>query len=577
MTTRIVLVVFGLVMPVASHASAAVTVDGTRIVAKTAAAVATFDGPALVSFKPAGADVEFVHDVRPPFALELVYVTGGATLQKDKHETLTVRSLSPQAALVVVQGEDSRRELLITTDDDTGDICVTPSGMSNRRTLLAVRWTMSLADPADAILPVVNGLYVPANKAWPPAGRFPWPFQWNAQLAIAQRDGYACMIHSEDRLLTFKALNLARPDNRRELGFDTEMPGPIWDTRTAGGVTWRLSAYKGDWQVPATRYRRWMERAYDLPARRAHRPAWGDRVTLAVCWAEPRTDMLDALAAAHPPDQTLIHLSNWRTDKYDLNYPEYTPREDTIAYMTKAKHMGFHVMPHFNYFAVYYKNPFYEEVRDFQIRDVRTNEPQGWHWPPETHDYTRMGYIHPGLTHWRRKLIDVLLGACDRLDTDVAFIDQTLCTWNTDNGLVEGMNTIAGMQRLQDEFAMIRPDLVLVGEGLNEISFQRQCFAQGHIHDGWRGLETTHVDAAHPICAFLWAGHTRLIGYFKLNPDDPQFPLAIDVYERMGALPTITTNNPEYIRTMAEGTKRIFDAARRNGNAVTRPALADTP
>jgi hypothetical protein len=28
------------------------------------------------------------------------------------------------------------------------------------------------------------------------------------------------------------------------------------------------------------------------------------------------------------------------------------------------------------------------------------------------------------------------------MGTDVAFIDQTLCTWNTDNGLVQGMNTI---------------------------------------------------------------------------------------------------------------------------------------
>lgn len=569
------LVIYAITMALAAlparAATAKVTVDGARVTAATDKVIAVFDGPGLVSLRPAGDDVEFMHPTRPAFPLDLVYANL-ATLGKDKHESVTARSLSDRAAVVVLKGEDGERTLLITTDEKTGDVCVTPSGIANRRSLLSVRWTAGLHPKASLVLPVVNGLRVEADKPWPGNARFAWPFQWNAQLIVAERGAYACMIHSEDTTMTFKALNFVRQNDRRELGLETELPGPIWEQRTAGGLTWRLSAYRGDWRIPAARYRDWMARAYDLAAKRAGRPAWVDRITLAACWAGPNTEILDALAAIHPPEQTLIHLSDWRTDKYDVNYPEYTPRPETIEYIGKAKKMGFHVMPHFNYFSVYYKHPFYQEVRDFQVRDVRSNEPQGWHWPPETHDYTRMAFIHPGLSLWRGKLIDTLLGACNRLGTDVAFIDQTLCTWNTDNGLVEGMNTVGGMQRLQEEFAAIRPDLVLAGEGLNEMSFQRQCFAQAHIHDGWTAVEQKQVDATVPICAFLWAGHTRLIGYYHLNPDDKAFDLTAELYRRMGTVPTIITNNPTHLRQMSDGMKRIFEAAGGIRRSTTQPA-----
>jgi len=184
-------------------------------------------------------------------------------------------------------------------------------------------------------------------------------------------------------------------------------------------------------------------------------------------------------------------------------------------------------------------HPFYQEVRNFQIRDAYRNEPQGWHWPPDTHDFTRMAYIHPGFGIWRRKLIDVVIEACDLLKAPIAFIDQTLCAWNTDNGLVENMTTVEGMWRLQEEFTAVRPDLVLAGEGLNEISFQRECFAQAHIHDGWGDkLEQRHVDAAHPICSFLWDKHCRFVGYYHLTPGQADTDLGIEVYRRMGAIPT---------------------------------------
>lgn len=544
-----------------------ITVEGQKLTARTSTVQAVFDGPAIVSLTDAEGSVLFTGTEPPAPGTDLFYLNGN-TLGQDKHQSVSVRQISPLAARITVQGDDSRRSMLVAVDPETHDILVTPDGLSNRRGLRSVGWRVPFAPEATVILPVVNGLQLRPDRPWPGNGRFGWPFQWCAQLAVVERNGHSLMIHCQDTQMRFKAVRVTRNGPKTELCLESEPTGPLWDNRTAGGIEWRINAYKGDWKVPATRYRDWLARTYDLQAKRKHRPAWVDRISLAVCWADARNEsFLDALAAIHPPQETLIHLSGeWRTDKYDVNYPEFTPSEQGLKYMAKARKMGFHVMPHFNYFAIWMKHPFFQEVRDFQIRSVDQNNPEGWYWPPQTYDYTRMAYIHPGLGLWRDKLVDVLLETCGKMDTDTAFIDQTLCTWNTDNGQVQGLNTVEGMQQMQEEFAAIRPELVLAGEGLNEISFQRECFAQAHIHDGWGDLEAKHVEGVHPIGSFLWAGHTRLIGYYHLNPDNKDFDLGVEVYERMGVMPTIVSGNPKHLQEMSAGTKRIFDRAKKKGS-----------
>jgi hypothetical protein len=514
---------------------------------------AEFEGATLTSFSSAKTGTEFCRGESSGFPLEL-YFAHGDTLGEDKHQEVVVKSLSDIAARVILVGNDSDRELFLRLDPETGDLCVRASGHCSKRGLVSIRWNIAFAQETALILPCVNGILVEANPSqaqdeFPKNDRFPWPYRWNAQLVIAERDGCSMMIHSEDNAFKFKALNLSRNQGFTTLGFESEQPGPVWDNRTAGGVEWRLNLYDGDWRTPADRYRRWMEETYDLLTKRRYRPEWVEGIDFCVCWASADTALLDALAKIHPPSKTLIHLSQWRTSAYDVDYPDYFPTEEAKAYLEKANAMGFKVMPHFNYFACYEKHPFYQKVRDWQIRSAYRNDPQGWYWPPKTHDYTRMGYIHPGLSLWRRTLIDAVREACSGLQAPAAFIDQTLCTWNTDNGLVENMSTVEGMRQLQEEFVAIQPNIVIAGEGLNEISFQRECFAQAHIHDGWGDLSPHHIDAAHSICSYLWKGHTRLVGYYHLRPGEKDADIGVEVYRRMGAIPTLICNDAQFIQS----------------------------
>jgi len=531
-----------------------------KLIVKSRNFTAEFTGASLTSLTDIKNGTEFCRQ-DSVFPLELFFVDKDV-LKEDKQQKVEVKLLSDFAARIIITGARADRELFVRLDPATGDLCVTPSGRSLRRQgLLSVRWNIPFVREAALVLPCVNGMFVESGRDFPGNDRFVWPYRWNAQLVIAQRDGCCLMIHSEDTAFKFKALNLARNEGLTTLGFESERVGPVWDNSTAGAVQWRLNTYDGDWKVPAERYRGWMNDTYKLKEKRSSRPKWVDDISFTVQWAGPDVNVLNALAKIYPPEKTLIHLASWRTSNYDINYPDYTASNAAKAFTEKANAMGFKVMPHFNYFAIDIRQPVFQQLRDWQIRSVIGNELEGWYWPPETYNQTQMAYIHPGLGIWRRILIDSVRNACASMKAPAAFLDETLCTWNTDNGLVENMTTIEGLREMQEEFAGIQPDIVLAGEGLNEISFQRQCFAQAHIHDGWGELKEHHILAAHPICSFLWKGHTRLIGYHHLNPNDKSVEIGVEVYRRMGAIATLVCNDPKLINKDQPVVKKIIESA----------------
>ena len=102
------------------------------------------------------------------------------------------------------------------------------------------------------------------------------------------------------------------------------------------------------------------------------------------------------------------------------------------------------------------------------------------------------------------------------------------------------MTMVEGSWLLQEELSYIRPGLVLAGECLTEISFQREAFAQAHPM-GWGHMQQKHVEAAHPICSYLWKGHTKMIGYIELEPWHPRIEVSIAIHRKMGVLPTLVT------------------------------------
>lgn len=537
------------------------TVRGTALTAETTTFKAEFEGPSLKSLFDKATGTEFISRDAGHCPVEL-YFADGETVGEISKSRCTVHPLSDTVARILLEGPDSDCELFLRLDVETGDLCVSPGAACSRVGLRSVRWNTPLVPEANIVIPYDGGREFRAGAALPVTKRMEWPSHWNAQLAIAEHGGASLMIHSEDRSFTYKALSVSGDAAGVALGFESEQIGPLDDNRTAGGVEWRLNTYAGDWHAPADRYRDWMVRSYELDNKRADRPAWADEVTLAVCWVGNNLKLLEPLAKLNPPENTLIHQDKWREDPYDVNYPRYVASGEGRTFVAEAQAMGFRVMPHCNYFGCCKTNPLYEQVKDWQVRDIPKKEPQGWFFQIEgTDDHYQMAYIHAGLGKWRRALVDNVLGASRDLQVPAMFLDQTYHTWNTDNPPVENMTMLEGLYALQEEFAQASPSLVLAGENLTEISFQRQAFAQLH-NPGWWHAQPETVAVSHPICAYLWGGHSRYVGYVGVEPDNPCLANAVAVYSKMGALPTLVARddvaeNTALIAPDAEGGKIV--------------------
>ena len=105
------------------------------------------------------------------------------------------------------------------------------------------------------LLPLFQGIKLKLDDSLIRDSRWMWPMSWEAGLAILQSDSGGFYIHTEDTGYRYKALKTGTNKDPFILGFDTEAYGPIDNNLAAGGLSWRINVHKGDWQVPAERYR----------------------------------------------------------------------------------------------------------------------------------------------------------------------------------------------------------------------------------------------------------------------------------------------------------------------------------
>jgi len=357
---------------------------------------------------------------------------------------------------------------------------------------------------------------------------------------------------------------------------DTEAYGPIDENLSAGGLVWRINVYQGDWTIAATQYRDWLWRSYDLGAAETSRKKWIHGIKLALSWCPGNQEILTALAGRVDPHKVLLHFPDWRTDRYDENYPTYTASDSAKAFIAKGQAMGFHVMPHFNSVDMDPSHPVYSRIRDFQYRDIEKKRILGWSWHegrgigvPES-NATRLGHrdkkvmvkVHPGLSMWRSILGENIQKAVKELSLDTVFIDVTLTTYNLCNSLVEATTSSEGMKRLIEHVAGLGQGLVVGGEGLNEITAQGLSFAQAHLFRSWQtsseGLERTGGCA---LNEFLFGRLCRTIGYSGLGGRNAAEELRMRIHEEHGAIPTITIRSAREITDPNPAVKRILDRA----------------
>jgi hypothetical protein len=560
------------------HAS--VVVQENKVYIKTHTLTAIIEKGVLTSLMSIINGEEFIEnpDVNSFRALQLLYSNNEIiNVNEEKFGSTETRQISDRSAEIVFHSWEGDGVLFISVDVETGDLLIEPSAYSSRPGVRACRWSITGLKPnLELVAPFFQGIKLKLDDPLIKNMRWDWPHSWEAGLAIFQSQEGGFWVHTQDNRYRYKAIQTGLESDPFVIGLDSEAYGPLDNNLNAGGICWRINTFREDWHTPAERYRQWYWQAYKLESEERRRQPWINEVKLALSWCPGNPEILDALAKRLSPKEVLLHFSNWRTDGYDENYPDYNASESAKDFIKKCREMGFHVMPHFNAIDMDPSHPVYAQIRDFQYRSIETKELQGWSWyngrgigVPESNlnrlnnrDKKVMVKIHPGLSMWRSILGENILKAVRELSLDIVFIDVTLCIWNIHNCLVESMAPTEGMNRLIRQVARLGDGLVVGGEGLNEITAQGLSFAQAHLFKSWQSsIEGLERAGGCNLNEFLFGKLCRTIGYSGLRGRNKEEELRMQIHMEHGAIPTITIRSAEEIINPNPGVKRMLDIA----------------
>ncbi len=446
---------------------------------------------------------------------------------------------------------------------ESGDLVISQRCKSTEAGVWGVSWSIEKI-PLDAaiIVPGRSGVRLTVDS---PGRRhqFDYPIAWEAQLVIVELPGRGFYVWADDAQGRFKRLVVERDHEGWRLELATMNFAPFEKHNTCQSVDWHLNVYQGDWRVPARRYREWCEATFRPTRIEDQKPDWVKDIRALVIMGLDRA-VLDALPEWFDPRQTILYIPSWRSAGYDRDYPVYDrPYEKLRPFVEHAHKLGFRVMLHVNYFGVDPLNAAYKKFEPFQVRNPwGKHEKQWWLWTRATPEI-RFAYINPACKAWRDHFTEAMVKLCQDYDIDSLHLDQTLCIFNDHNGPIDGMSMIEGNIALHQQLREALPDVALSGEGLNEITYRHEAFAQrhawglNHVDGTW---DRRYLQLAHPISSYLFRPYTIINGYLGCAPptEGQLYAAWNEAYEHWGVIPTLKPSL-EQLRRPTGFSRQLFD------------------
>ena len=450
--------------------------------------------------------------------------------------------------------------LFIGIDAETGDLLIRQTGFSNTGGIERIMWGFAnLSETAVDVIAPVTGGQILVNP-----DRYHYPRKWETPLAILQGERGGVFVRSEDIQFRFKTLAYeSEGGNDFALNFWEVPHAPFEAVKQVTTATWRLNAYQGDWQVPALAYQQWMREALRAPDRSTF-PAWVNDINLVIIHSNIDRAILRILSQLVDPEQTLIYMHEWRHGGHDGDLPNYTPdavRPEFADFVKEAHRYGFKVMAHVNMIGVSEYHPLYAEFEKYQVRYPGTGEKLGRDWEDQHTNPDRHAWINPASSEYRKMFVSTLKNLWERYRVDAFHLDISTYIENDNNGLINGLTMAEGNIRLHQEIREAIPGIVLGGEGLNDVTFMHESFAQR-----FRIPPTEHP---HLISSFLFSLYTKPYGRFIPNLDHRpnKYQEYLHEYEVWDVLLTIRINHSEHLlEPDGVETHKLLELARERQN-----------
>jgi len=438
------------------------------------------------------------------------------------------------------QGPDPARvTTTVRVEEATGGITVEQQVSRPVGGIAGVQWGWRGLDLRQVrlLLPAAGGVVVDPARTERQVN-YEWPGSWQAAALFVQGRRGGLWLWTQDSRRCFKDLRYQGEGGVATLAFAAQTDGRPSLHRQFSSVTWHLAAYQGNWQGPAARYRALMEASYRLTPLARRRPAWLAQVRFVVRGEAGLTPAdLERLAREVPPTRTLIYLPDWRTLGYDVNYPEYTPRPEVVAWVRQARSLGFHVLAHFNFAGLNPRHPLRLQYEDMLQHDRWSGELVGWYLDRPQDPQHQIVVLNPAYPQARRLLVERIAAAQRELGCDAVHLDFPVLI-NTASGRAGGLNPLGGAELYLRELQQAMPEVALGTEGTHEILLPCSFVQLGEIF--WNQGE--HLGTYHPVRSFLFSPYVYLYGHLGMPEPTSALPAFTDatlVGLRLAGLPTL--------------------------------------
>ena len=511
-------------------ASADITIDGNTIHVETNNYKVRFAPNAITYLHNKLTDETYTLPLEPTYEIQAAILGRNEDFYASRGIVET-KKINKHTVETRFQKGGNQITLVIEIEPNTEDLLITLDGNADFPGVSAIQWAIDNLNISNLrlIVPSQRLQVIDASSSINHRVIHYPSSSWQAQLAIVESKYGGFYVRSRDTTFQHKNIVYQRHQTKFGLSFITQNQAP-WDTLTAAtSVTWRLNTYAGDWCVPAQMYRDWMEEAF-APWRHSDMPPWVSDIGSVVIHPTLNLEMLPTLAEVVDPTKTLLYLTDWRKEGHDVNHPDYNnPHEKFEGVLETARQYGFRVMLHVNIYNCSPSHPLYSELKKYQYRNPWNGELSWWKGN-ELDSPQRNAHINLASSKFRNHLVQQFKALWEKYNIDAFHLDVSHYVLNDANGLIEGLTSAQANVLMHKELVEAIPGVVFSGEGLHEVTFFRESFAQ---YNG--KIIGTH----HPISAFLFSPYTRYYGGLGIpGTPGPRYRLYLETAEKQGYLPT---------------------------------------
>ena len=460
----------------------------------------------------------------------------------------------------------------VTTDFLLSSDCVTvkQSSTVDNGGIGGTSFCIRIEDDYNVIMPIQNGIRV--SKKYPKIyGSSSYRAVYGEhsaiqmQMLILEGKNGGVVIYADDDCTQFKAINCENASGGFYVTVESIPQAPFDQYNSYETINWKIIPYEGDWTSGAALYRDYVRAKFSLDETDSYRPDWVDDIQMFVPTDMHDKKELSTLAALVDASKVLLQVPDWRTNLYDVNWPDYTPQKELKDMIDFAHSLGFKVQLHCNMNGCQMELPEYDQVKKYHI----VKSTGGKH----TEDFSDasgrryvFAHINPASSEWRKIVIGNLVKAVEETGADAIHLDQSLLSYNDANGLVDGMTTLQGNVLYHKELIEALPEGIAIGgEGINDFNARYASFLQSHVYGTDSGQRTWSESQGAQIVPLTTAVYTDVKTYQW--PGLPQAS-AEDYYlswyrfgAAIGHYPTLMRENPNTLTADVSTMKMVLNEA----------------